>query len=393
MTISASDAAADSDRLDRSLELYRDLSVALRGQIAQLKAGTGGRRGRQGRRRGAQVVPAAPCRRFSISRRVLSNEAEHGPAGRAASSTSTRHAPRSLRDLLSGLPKGDLDAFLDALSPNALMSLPWLFEHWALGTSAASRGRLDDLGHPGRPGGRQDPRRGRVGPRAGRRGQAGRPGAVFPGRPGRRDAGPGARGDGVRVLAASSPARRPTGGRSGRPRASGWSGRTARWRRFSRPAIRRALRGPQFDAAWCDEVGKWTKAEDAWDMLQFALRLGDRPRVVVTTTPRRNPLLLGLVEAPGTVVTRAPTAANRMHLAAGFLEAVTAQLRRRLAGAAGARRRVRARRRGRALDLGDARGGAARAGAGDARPGGGGGRPAGDERRGRPTSAGSSWRA
>ena len=37
-----------------------------------------------------------------------------------------------MRDLLSGLPKGDLDAFLDALSPNALASLPWLFEHWAL---------------------------------------------------------------------------------------------------------------------------------------------------------------------------------------------------------------------------------------------------------------------
>ena len=48
MTISASDAAADSDRLDRSLELYRDLSVALRGQIAQLKAGTGGDAGGKG---------------------------------------------------------------------------------------------------------------------------------------------------------------------------------------------------------------------------------------------------------------------------------------------------------------------------------------------------------
>jgi hypothetical protein len=41
MTISARDQAADSDRLDRSLELYRDLSVALGGRIAQLKAGTG----------------------------------------------------------------------------------------------------------------------------------------------------------------------------------------------------------------------------------------------------------------------------------------------------------------------------------------------------------------
>jgi hypothetical protein len=48
MTISASDAAADSDKLDRSLELYRDLSVALRGQIAQLKAGAGGDAGGTG---------------------------------------------------------------------------------------------------------------------------------------------------------------------------------------------------------------------------------------------------------------------------------------------------------------------------------------------------------
>ena len=35
------------------------------------------------------------------------------------------------------------------------------------------------------------------------------------------------------------------------------------------------FRGPQFAAAWCDEVGKWPKAEAAWDMLQFGLRLGD----------------------------------------------------------------------------------------------------------------------
>ena len=48
MTISASDAAANSERLDRSLELYRDLSVALRGQIAQLKAGAGGDAGGKG---------------------------------------------------------------------------------------------------------------------------------------------------------------------------------------------------------------------------------------------------------------------------------------------------------------------------------------------------------
>jgi phage terminase large subunit-like protein len=31
------------------------------------------------------------------------------------------------------------------------------------------------------------------------------------------------------------------------------------------------LRGPQFDAAWCDEVGKWKHAEAAWDMLSIGM--------------------------------------------------------------------------------------------------------------------------
>jgi len=47
-----------------------------------------------------------------------------------------------------------------------------------------------------------------------------------------------------------------------------------------------ALRGPQFDAAWCDELAKWRHDEETWDMLQFGLRLGQNPQQVVTTTPR-----------------------------------------------------------------------------------------------------------
>jgi hypothetical protein len=45
------------------------------------------------------------------------------------------------------------------------------------------------------------------------------------------------------------------------------------------------LRGPQHDAAYCDEVASWRYPE-AYDMLLFGLRLGDDPRVVVTTTPK-----------------------------------------------------------------------------------------------------------
>lgn len=83
-----------------------------------------------------------------------------------------------------------------------------------------------------------------------------------------------------------------------------------------------ALRGPQFDAAWVDELAKWKQAQEAWDMLQFGLRLGDRPQQVVTTTPRNVAVLKQILENSSTVVTAAPTEANRAYLAESFLEEV-----------------------------------------------------------------------
>ncbi|MEO0999755.1 MAG: terminase family protein [Pseudomonadota bacterium] len=83
-----------------------------------------------------------------------------------------------------------------------------------------------------------------------------------------------------------------------------------------------ALRGPQFDRAWSDELAKWKKGQEAWDMLQFGLRLGEAPRQVVTTTPRKSALLMALLDDAKTVTTQAPTEANRANLAPSFLEAV-----------------------------------------------------------------------
>ncbi|WP_375256030.1 DNA-packaging protein [Yoonia sp.] len=83
-----------------------------------------------------------------------------------------------------------------------------------------------------------------------------------------------------------------------------------------------SLRGPQFDAIWADELAKWRKAEAAWDMLQFGLRLGNDPRACVTTTPRRTQMLRDLLERHTTVMTHAPTQANRANLARSFLEEV-----------------------------------------------------------------------
>src|SRR6056300_1714208 len=60
-------------------------------------------------------------------------------------------------------------------------------------------------------------------------------------------------------------------------------------------------------------------------MLQFALRLGDDPRVCVTTTPRAVDVLKTLLASPSTVMTHAPTSANRANLAASFLAEVNAR--------------------------------------------------------------------
>ncbi len=87
------------------------------------------------------------------------------------------------------------------------------------------------------------------------------------------------------------------------------------------------LRGPQFDAAWVDELAKWKKAEATWDQLQFALRLGDDPRVCVTTTPRNVGVLKKLLATPSTRTTHAPTEANAANLAASFLDEVRARYR------------------------------------------------------------------
>lgn len=83
-----------------------------------------------------------------------------------------------------------------------------------------------------------------------------------------------------------------------------------------------SLRGPQFHLAWCDELGKWRHAQETWDMLQFALRVGERPQALVTTTPRPIPLLRAMMADRGTVLRRIRTGDNARNLATGFLEAM-----------------------------------------------------------------------
>ncbi len=85
------------------------------------------------------------------------------------------------------------------------------------------------------------------------------------------------------------------------------------------------LRGPQFDGAWVDEMAKWKKARETWDMLQFALRLGEHPQVCVTTTPRNVGVLKEVLKQETTVTTHATTEANAAYLAQSFLDEVKAR--------------------------------------------------------------------
>jgi predicted phage terminase large subunit-like protein len=84
------------------------------------------------------------------------------------------------------------------------------------------------------------------------------------------------------------------------------------------------LRGPQHEAAWCDELAKWRYAQETWDMLQFGLRLGEHPRQVITTTPRPIPLIRDFLtrEGQGVAITRGSTYDNRANLAAGFFKTI-----------------------------------------------------------------------
>jgi len=217
-----------------------------------------------------------------------------------------------------------VDEFLGGLSENALLALPWLFEFWALPHQLPPRGAWKTWVIMGG--------RGAGKTRAGAewvRAEVEGAGPEDAGRS-RRVALVGETVEQVRevmvlgesgILACSPPDRRPE-----------WQATRAQllWPNGAVAQVFSAhdperLRGPQFDAAWADELGKWKKGGEAWDQLQFALRLGKSPRTVVTTTPRNVAVLKAILKNPSTVVTHAPTEANRAYLAESFLAEVEAR--------------------------------------------------------------------
>lgn len=85
------------------------------------------------------------------------------------------------------------------------------------------------------------------------------------------------------------------------------------------------LRGPQHHYGWFDEMAAWRYLQEAWDMAQLGMRLGDHPKICVTTTPRPLPLIKRLAKDPMTVLTTGSTYDNLDNLAPTFRRAVVAK--------------------------------------------------------------------
>jgi phage terminase large subunit-like protein len=89
-----------------------------------------------------------------------------------------------------------------------------------------------------------------------------------------------------------------------------------------------SIRGHQFDGCWADEFAKWPDPQGALDMALMALRLGEDPRMVVTTTPRAIKPLRDLIAMEGVTLTRMTTRDNRANLAKSYMR----QMERRYGG-------------------------------------------------------------
>ena len=84
------------------------------------------------------------------------------------------------------------------------------------------------------------------------------------------------------------------------------------------------VRGPQFHGGWLDELAAWQRADEAFDLLMFGMRLGDHPRIIATTTPKPNTIIRNLLAREGkdVIVTRASTYANLDNLAPTFRDQI-----------------------------------------------------------------------
>jgi len=87
------------------------------------------------------------------------------------------------------------------------------------------------------------------------------------------------------------------------------------------------LRGPQHDSAWVDELAKFKYPQETWQNLLFGMRIGAKPQIVVTTTPRPIKIIRDLIASKDTVDVRRPTWDNVANLSPIFIRNVVDPMR------------------------------------------------------------------
>jgi phage terminase large subunit-like protein len=83
-------------------------------------------------------------------------------------------------------------------------------------------------------------------------------------------------------------------------------------------------RGLNVDTILADELPHWAYPRQTFDLAMLALRCGPDPKAMICTTPKRVDVLVRILGEPTTAVTRESTFANRLHLAAEFIDEITA---------------------------------------------------------------------
>lgn len=93
-----------------------------------------------------------------------------------------------------------------------------------------------------------------------------------------------------------------------------------------------SLRGPQFTHAWGDEVAAWRQTPDgagltAFENLRIGTRLGASPKIMVTTTPKRVPLLYQLLKESEKnpnkiIITKGSTLDNKGNLSKAYMDGI-----------------------------------------------------------------------
>lgn len=87
------------------------------------------------------------------------------------------------------------------------------------------------------------------------------------------------------------------------------------------------FRGPQFHGGWLDELAAWEYIQEAWDQIQFGMRLKleqQKTRMIITTTPKPRDLIIDLINRDGkdVALVTATTYSNLQNLSENFKQQI-----------------------------------------------------------------------